>query len=316
MSNLKIIGMIPTFNDEDIIQEVIEYLLSQGIELVILDNGSTDMTYKICEKYLGSGVLKLEQYHTKSFRASLLFEMLHHIAIEFSPDWVILNASDEFLESGKKDLTLKQALTQVDSEGYNLIQFDRFDFFMTDYDEESEKSIRDQLRYYSCQGDYVYRAWKYYPGIRIGDVAGHYPIFPDEYRYKIYPKKFAMRHYPFRTKKQTEGKMKDRLRGTENMKNNKLLSTRYTKILEVDPIQRANHNNLTKYEEDGKWNLDLKYRPHENSSDPPKKEDIFTNDGYLKTKHPTVYELKFLLNQKLSKSIIRKFYRMLKLDKN
>ena len=34
--------MIPVYNGGDIIQEVIEHLLSQGLEIVILDNGSTD----------------------------------------------------------------------------------------------------------------------------------------------------------------------------------------------------------------------------------------------------------------------------------
>ena len=41
---LKIIGMIPVYNCEDIIEEVIQYYIEEGLDLVILDNGSTDHT--------------------------------------------------------------------------------------------------------------------------------------------------------------------------------------------------------------------------------------------------------------------------------
>ena len=111
------------------------------------------------------------------------------MALEYSPDWVVKNDSDEFLESGISNMTLRDAIKQVDQEGYNLIQFDRFDFFMTDDDNESANSIKEKFRYYSYQGDFTYRAWKYFPGIRNEDVAGHYPIFPDGHKYKIWPKK-------------------------------------------------------------------------------------------------------------------------------
>jgi len=35
---MKVIGMLSVFNDEEIISEVIEDLISQGLELVILDS--------------------------------------------------------------------------------------------------------------------------------------------------------------------------------------------------------------------------------------------------------------------------------------
>ena len=48
---MKIVALIATYNEEDIIKEVIEHLLSQGLEIVLLDNGSTDQTYEICKKF-------------------------------------------------------------------------------------------------------------------------------------------------------------------------------------------------------------------------------------------------------------------------
>ena len=43
--------MLAVFNNEDFIEEVIEHCLSQGLELVILDDGSTDGTDKIVKDF-------------------------------------------------------------------------------------------------------------------------------------------------------------------------------------------------------------------------------------------------------------------------
>ena len=39
---VRIIGITTVYNESDIVGQVIEQLVSQGIELVVLDNGSTD----------------------------------------------------------------------------------------------------------------------------------------------------------------------------------------------------------------------------------------------------------------------------------
>jgi len=153
---MKIIAMIPTFNEVDIIKEVIENIISQGLEPVVLDNGSTDGTFEICKKFENSGSIKLRRFSTPThvMHWDLILRALYDMALYKSPDWVIRSDSDEILETGVKGLTLKEGITQADSEGYNLIQFDRFDFFMTDDDNESAKSIKEKLSYYSYHGDF------------------------------------------------------------------------------------------------------------------------------------------------------------------
>ena len=108
--------MIPVRNNEDIIEEVIEYLISQGLELVVLDNGSTDNTYEICEKYVGRGILKLSNYKSETFRVSINLRMLYDMALVHTPDWVVNCNSDEFLESGINSMTLSESIKQIDQE--------------------------------------------------------------------------------------------------------------------------------------------------------------------------------------------------------
>jgi len=300
---MKIIGMLSTYNDEDIISEVIENLLSQGLELVILDNGSKDKTFDICKKFLDKGVLQLIQHKTDTYQFFIILRMLYDMALRYSPDWVIKVDSDEFLESGNKNVTLKEAIEKIDSENYNLIQFDHFDFFMTDDDDEHANSIKKRLPYYSCQGDFVYRAWKYFPGIRIGDAVGHYPIFPEGHQYRIYPKKFVLRHYTFRNKIQAEKKMEEyKKRALKDAEGIEVLNEHLKKVLKHNFSGKVNHKLLTKYNEDGKWNLKRKFSPHTNPN-PPKKEHIFSDDGRLRTKQKNVDEYKLTLirkNQKIS----------------
>jgi len=288
---MKIIGMLPTKNDEDIIQEVVEYLLSQNIELVILDNGSTDNTYKICEKYQNRGILKLKQYKTESYiqHWDLLLRMLYDMALVHSPDWVIRSDSDEFLESGIKNKTLKQSIEDADKDGYNLIQFDRFDFFMTNDDNEDAKSVREKMPYYSCHGDCLYRAWKVSPGIRIGTAGGHWPIFPEDLKYKILPRKFVMRHYTFRSKEQAYKKMEDRKRGTTFEQNKAGVNTHIKNILKQDYSRKFDHKLLTKYNEDDNWNYEIIFRPYMDTI-PPKRKEIFTEEGKLKIKQRNLWD--------------------------
>ncbi len=175
---------------------------------------------------------------------------------------------------------------------------------MTDDDEKSTKSIKEKLKYYSCHGDYLYRAWKHFPGIRMGSAGGHYPIFPEGHLYKIHPKKFVMRHYKFRSKEQAEKKMSDTIRGTayDKLSNNKKkeiktgLNKHLKNILNQDFTRKIDHNLLTKYNEDGKWNYKIKYHTYMDEI-PPKKEELFTDDGHLKIKQKNVWELHMELQE-------------------
>ena len=55
---MRIVGMIPVYNESDIIGQVVHHLISQGVQLVIIDNGSNDGSYEICRKFLSKGVLR------------------------------------------------------------------------------------------------------------------------------------------------------------------------------------------------------------------------------------------------------------------
>jgi len=284
--------MLPVYNDQEIVGEVIEHLLSEGLELVVLDNGSTDGSYEVCKKYAEKDLIVLDQYSSPTFEWPLLLRMLYDMALRKNPDWFLRCGQDEFLESGISNVSLKEAFIKEDEKGCNLIQFDVFEFFMTDADNLQAKSTRERFPYYSWQKESEYRAWKYYPGIRVEDAGGHYPIFPRHIKYKIPNRKFVYRHYRYRNKQQAIKNHLDRLNRLKGTPESKLgWNVHWKRIAEGEGPHVVEHKLLTKYLEDNNWNCELKYYPYI-SGIHPKKNDVFDQDGNLKPEFPTVWEVR------------------------
>jgi len=299
---MKLVGMLPVFNSEDILEEVIEHLLSQGVNLVVLDNGSTDGSFEICKKFENKNQIKLRQYTSSTFDYGLLSRILYDMALELKPDWIIRSDQDELLESGISNTTLKDAIENEDKKGFNLIQFDVFEFFMTNNDNNSSKSVREKFSYYSWQHDFAYRAWRHLPGTRLEDALGHYPIFPEEYSYKISDRKFVLRHYRFRNKQQAIKNNKERLERTEKRPEIKLGQlVHYKKISEKKYFEEIEHKILNRYLEDNVWKYKKKFTPFVIST-LPKRGQVFSKDGKLLISHPSIFELKAKIKEK--KSII------------
>ena len=291
---MKIVGMVPVYNEADIIKELLTHLINQGIDPVVLDSGSTDGTYEICQRFLEKGKIKLEQYVSNKFEWATALRKLYDMALLESPDWVIHSDADEFLESYENNMDLKNAILQVDSEGYNLIQFNVFNFFMTKNDPISENSIKKRMLYYSFHFDFVFRAWKIYPGILPELKGGHIPVFPSDLKYKVWPKKFVLRHYQFRDKIQALKRINERI---ERISETPELKTgwhvHYNEIKNYSFSDPVDHSILQKYEGDNNWNLEYKF-----SFNPTTKEMKFVipEDGVIKPP-PTYHELLVLVNR-------------------
>jgi len=294
-SLLKVVGILAVFNEEDIIEEWINHSLKQGLQLVILDGGSTDSTFEKCEQFVDDDKVKLFQIR-RGKNLALDLRSKYDLALLESPDWIVHMDADEFFESGLKNLNLKEAIEEEDKKGYNIIQFNRFEFFITDGD-SSNNSVMKRQPYYSFETDFVYRAWKFYPGIYLEPTGGHLPIFPPEYKYKLSPTRMIIRHYRFRNENQARLKLQTRLERAKNITETKIgWHVHNKKILEENKSFIVNHKLLTKYNEDNNWNKQKKFSyfliKHGT------REELFSEDGKLKNPHLTYNELKLqLINQ-------------------
>jgi len=247
--------MIPVYNESDIIESVVVHLLSQGIQLVILDNGSTDGSFESCSRFLGRGVSSLEQLATDRLDFDLLIAKLYEMALKQRPDWVLLSAADEFLESPYAHLSLQGAIELEDRGGYNMVQFNNFEFWPTEKDENSHESdVRKRLKYYTFNDNLQFRAWKACPGITVTGTVGHYPIFPDKVKVRIPRTKYVLRHYRIRSYQHGLRKVfSERLPRYSSEERRKGRHVHYDNFRQEKQFFIINSENLNKYVEDGKW---------------------------------------------------------------
>jgi glycosyltransferase involved in cell wall biosynthesis len=254
---MRIVGLMPVYNESDIVEQAIDHLISQGIELVLIDDGSADGSYEICSTFLGKGVLSRERLSNKYFEFQLILQRLFETAQNYAPDWTLLSGADEFLESPYRGLTLKDAIELESSKGHNLIQFDNFEFWPTEKDHDSKESdVRKRLRYYSWQDDFQFLCWKVYPGMTVHETGGHIPRFPEGVPVRVSPNKFVLRYYKIRSYEHGLRKVfRERLPRYSPELRKKGWHVRYDNFGKERNYFVIDSNKLTKYEENGNWNL-------------------------------------------------------------
>ena len=115
------------------------------------------------------------------------------------------------------------------------------------------------------------------------------PVFPSDLKYKVWPKKFVLRHYQFRDKIQALKRINERIeRNSETPESKAGWHVHYNEIKNYSFSDPVDHSILQKYEGDNNWNLEYKF-----SFDPkPKKNKMINHEGRLIKPPPTHSELR------------------------
>jgi hypothetical protein len=179
------------------------------------------------------------------------------LSVENKADWALLSGADEFLESPYRGLRLGEAIRLEAQKGYNLIQFDNFEFWPTEKDHDiPEKDVRKRLRYYSWHDDFQFRCYKVYPGTSIDESAGHTPTFPNGIAIKVSPNKFVLRHYKIRSYDHGLRKVfHERLSRYSPELRKMGWHVHYNNFGTERNYFIIDRSKLTRYEEDGNWSL-------------------------------------------------------------
>ena len=212
----KVLAVIHFYNEADILEKTIRYLLNQEVDLYMLDNWSDDDSYEIAQKYkeIYPDRIYLEHFPLSgkgdNYEWYNQLEKTEMISRVLDYDWFIHYDADEMRISPWENTTLRKAIFWIDSQGYNCIENTVIDFRFTDrnagnifmkdtyFDFRHDKKMFDQLK-----------TWKKSEKIDLKSSAGHFVHISDP---KIYPLKFLNRHYPLRSMEQAEKKVfQDRL---------------------------------------------------------------------------------------------------------
>jgi glycosyltransferase involved in cell wall biosynthesis len=201
-------------NEEAHIANLIGGLIRDGLDVTMIDHGSTDRTVKIASQFLGKGLLEMRLLPwTGTFSLSTQLEHKWALAERAPHDWIVHVDADEWLKSPREGQRLIDAIEEVDRAGYNCINFNEFVFVPLPGEDVSRKNYRFALkRYYFFQPVYPHlqRAWKKNAGLDNRDGAGH--LVSGDVR--MCPEDFVMRHYIFlseeRARKKYVGRPFDR----------------------------------------------------------------------------------------------------------
>jgi len=196
---LRIVAIMTIRNEELYLPRVLANLYNQGIEVCLVDNGSTDSSPEIARSFLEKGVARIEQLPYKGFYD--LFSILENerkLVKEIDADWFIHHDADEIREAPMPPYkTLYEGIQDVDRMGYNAINFDEFVFLPTSDEEHYEGTdyIKEMRYYYLFEPGPLRRvnAWKNLKKpIDLKSWGGHQVNFTDR---RIFPGNFIMRHY-------------------------------------------------------------------------------------------------------------------------
>lgn len=189
-------AVIAVRNEASYLRVLLPLLAQQRIEVVILDNDSSDGSREICEEHLGDPVVRVENLPYRGyFSLSEQLENKQRTYSELKHDWLIHQDADEILEHADEGVSLRRAIEDADGAGYTALNFDEFVFLPEPGQDYRYKDYRAGiLRYYFFEltKNRLNRAWKRTASLDHRSSGGH-TLSGNELR--IHPVNQILRHY-------------------------------------------------------------------------------------------------------------------------
>jgi glycosyltransferase involved in cell wall biosynthesis len=207
MAKIKLLGVLLCYNDADILPDVLEHLLATHHDVVVWDHGSDDGTAAVLDKYHGN--LAERRWIPRSFDFYGLYQAMSEYLIKDyirQYDWISWPDQDEILEGRDRSRSYTDWVMEVFEEGYDFIQFNNFNFWLTSADDGAIISPIQRVRHYCLFPDCAPRIRSWRASKTNIRVFNHNPIDGRQV-----PGLFNLRHYPMRTQEQMQRRLeKDR----------------------------------------------------------------------------------------------------------
>ncbi len=197
---MRTVAIIAVYNEERFIRRCLEHLTGQGVEVYLIDNGSTDETLSIASSYLKKGLIGIESFPRSGvYSWQPILERKEQIADSLEADWFMHADPDEIRLAPRSGITLSQSFAEVEERGYNAVNFMEFTFLPTrESPDHDHPDYQQTMRWYYPFlpfSPHRLTAWKKQPcPVELAWSGGHEVRFPG---LRMYPEPFPMRHYIF-----------------------------------------------------------------------------------------------------------------------
>ena len=163
MSQPHFLGVLLCYNDGDLVEESLRYLLEQNHDVIAWDHGSTDETAEVLERFRPD--CREIRRIPREFDFYELYPAMSRYLIEHyidQYDWISWPDQDEFLEGPTRDRSYHDHLVEAHRSGIDWIQFNNFNFWWTDDDHPASAPTTQRVRHYSLWPDCPprIRAWR------------------------------------------------------------------------------------------------------------------------------------------------------------
>jgi hypothetical protein len=197
MDSMSVLAIMSARNEAGYIETTLRTLLEEGLEVILIDNGSIDGTRELAQQFLGDGLLDVRHLGWNGhLDLAQLLELKQQLFADSRHEWHMHVDADEWPRAHLDDATLADFLMREVSTGFSVVNFDEF-VFLPPYgvDMWAQDYRKMALSYYFFEPTpkRLMRAWR-----RKGatwDIAGaghRLSHVPDS---AIYPQNLTMRHY-------------------------------------------------------------------------------------------------------------------------
>jgi Glycosyl transferase family 2 len=217
---MRVIALLAAHNEERFIGHCIEHLARHGIDSYLIDNESEDATVELANRHRGRGLVGLETAPSSGVYAwRPLLERKEELAATLQADWFLHVDPDEIRLPPHSDVTLVEAIAEVERLGYNAINFQEYTFVPTVEapDHDHACFLETMRHYYAFLPSFPDRlnAWKRQEGrVDLATSGGHRVDFPGM---RLFPRSFPMRHYLYLSVDHAARKYLSRAYATEEL---------------------------------------------------------------------------------------------------
>jgi glycosyltransferase involved in cell wall biosynthesis len=211
-ADFRVVAFMAAYNEEDIIVQSIRKWTDQGVRVHVLENWSTDATYDLAKQLERQLPVTVERFPqsgpSQFFDWGAMLARIEVLSGEIEADWFVRRGADEVLRSPWPGVSYRDGLYLVDQAGFNCVDHTIVEFHPVDDGFETGMDHEAYFKHFDFKHlshPFQRKAWKNY-GQPISTIpsAGHDVVFAGR---RVYPFKFLLKHYSFRSQSHGEKKV-------------------------------------------------------------------------------------------------------------